>query len=130
MCLGLRRLARAQAAQAVVWVVLGLSLCKRPGQKPCPFLIRLLKWLFQGEDSAWARARTHIRALPRALSTSEDLREPHSVPLVSWGGGGRVSIFLMEKGMSTHFSILAWRIPWTEEPGGLQSMWSLRVRHD
>ena len=31
---------------------------------------------------------------------------------------------LLEKGMATHFSILAWRIPWTEEPGGLQSMGS------
>ena len=30
----------------------------------------------------------------------------------------------LEKGMATHFSILAWRIPWTEEPGGLQSMGS------
>ena len=30
----------------------------------------------------------------------------------------------LEKGMSTHSSILAWRIPWTEEPGGLQSMGS------
>ena len=29
-----------------------------------------------------------------------------------------------EKGMATHFSILAWRIPWTEEPGGVQSMGS------
>ena len=28
----------------------------------------------------------------------------------------------LEKGMATHFSILAWKIPWTEEPGGLQSM--------
>ena len=36
----------------------------------------------------------------------------------------------LEKGMSTHSSILAWRIPWTEEPGGLQSMGSRRVRHD
>ena len=36
----------------------------------------------------------------------------------------------LEKGMATHFSILAWRIPWTEEPGGLQSMGSRRVRHD
>ena len=36
----------------------------------------------------------------------------------------------LEKEMSTHFSILAWRIPWTEEPGGLQSMGSQRVRHD
>ena len=33
----------------------------------------------------------------------------------------------LEKGMATHFSILAWRIPWAEEPGGLQSMGSQRV---
>ena len=32
--------------------------------------------------------------------------------------------------MATHSSTLAWRIPWTEEPGGLQSMGSRRVRHD
>ena len=38
--------------------------------------------------------------------------------------------YLLEKDMATHFSILAWRIPWTEEPGGLQSMWLQRVRHD
>ena len=36
----------------------------------------------------------------------------------------------LEKEMATHSSILAWRIPWTEEPGGLPSMWSQRVRHD
>ena len=36
----------------------------------------------------------------------------------------------LEKGMDTHFSILAWRIPWTEEPGRLQSMVLLRVGHD
>ena len=30
----------------------------------------------------------------------------------------------LEKGMATHFSILAWRVPWIEEPGGLQSMGS------
>ena len=36
----------------------------------------------------------------------------------------------LEKGMTTHASIPAWRIPWTEEPGGLQSMGSQRVRHD
>ena len=34
----------------------------------------------------------------------------------------------LEKGMTTHSSILAWRIPWTEEPDGLQSMGSQRVR--
>ena len=37
---------------------------------------------------------------------------------------------LLEKGMATHFSILAWRIPWTEEPGGLRSMESQRVRQN
>ena len=36
----------------------------------------------------------------------------------------------LEKGMATHSSILAWRIPWTEEPGGLQSMGLQRVRQD
>ena len=37
---------------------------------------------------------------------------------------------ILEKEMATHSSILAWRIPWTEEPGRLQSMGSLRVGHD
>ena len=36
----------------------------------------------------------------------------------------------LEKEMATQFSILAWRIPGTEEPGGLQTMGSQRVRHD
>ena len=37
---------------------------------------------------------------------------------------------LLEKEMATHSSTLAWKIPWMEEPGGLQSMGSQRVRHD
>ena len=36
----------------------------------------------------------------------------------------------LEKEMATHSSILAWKIPWTKEPGGLQSMGSLRVGHN
>ena len=36
----------------------------------------------------------------------------------------------LEKAMAPHSSTLAWKIPWTEEPGGLQSMGSLRVGHD
>ena len=36
----------------------------------------------------------------------------------------------LEKGMATHSTILAWKIPWTEESGRLQSMGSQRVRHD
>ena len=36
----------------------------------------------------------------------------------------------LEKGMATHSSFLTWRIPWTQQPGGLPSMGSQRVRHD
>ena len=36
----------------------------------------------------------------------------------------------LEKEMATHSSTIAWKIPWTEEPGRLQSMQSQRVRHD
>ena len=36
----------------------------------------------------------------------------------------------LEKAMATHSSTLAWKIPWTEDPGGLQSMGSQRVGHD
>ena len=36
----------------------------------------------------------------------------------------------LEKAVATHSSILAWEIPWTDEPSGLQSMGSQRVRHD
>ena len=36
----------------------------------------------------------------------------------------------LEKRMATHSSVLAWRIPWTEEPGGLQPMGLQRVRHN
>ena len=36
----------------------------------------------------------------------------------------------LEKEMAAHSSILAWRIPWTEEPAGLQFRWSQRVGHD
>ena len=45
------------------------------------------------------------------------------VPFLGWDDP-------LEKGMATHSSILAWKIPWTEEPGRLQSMGSPRVGHD
>ena len=41
-----------------------------------------------------------------------------------------VTVALLEKAMAPHSSTLAWKIPWTEEPGRLQSMGSLRVGHD
>ena len=36
----------------------------------------------------------------------------------------------LEEGMAIHSSIIAWRIPWTEEPGGLQSIGSPKIRHE
>ena len=54
-------------------------------------------------------------------ANAEDLRETGSIP-----GSGRSP----EEGMATHSSILAWRIPWTKEPGGLLTMRSRGVGHD
>ena len=42
----------------------------------------------------------------------------------------RLPSIMSEKAMAAHSSTLAWKIPWTEEPGGLQSMGSLGVGHD
>ena len=57
------------------------------------------------------------------------------IPPVSAGDAREVDSILgsgrsLGEGNDTHSSILAWRIPWTEEPGGLQFMGSQRVRHD
>ena len=49
-----------------------------------------------------------------------------TVPFKIWGE----ELKLVEKAMATHSSTLAWKIPWMEEPGRLQSMGSLRVGHD
>ena len=53
-----------------------------------------------------------------AISNARD-----SVPSLGWED-------LLEESMATHSSTLAWRIPWTEEPGGLQSVGVQRVGHD
>ena len=52
---------------------------------------------------------------------------PEDVKLITiWG----IVILEAEKAMATHSSTLAWKIPWMEEPGGLQSMGSHRAGHD
>ena len=63
----------------------------------------------------WQSSR--VSALASFLPKNTQGRSP-----LEWTG--------MEKDMATHSSILAWRILWTEEPGGLQSMGSQRVGHD
>ena len=59
-----------------------------------------------------------VKNLP---ANAGDIRDVGSIP-----GLGRY----LEEGMATHSSILAWRIPWTEEPGRLQFMGLQRVGHD
>ena len=64
---------------------------------------------------------------PSASVVAETVKNPPAVRetrVQSLGGEDP-----LEKGMVTHSSVLAWRIPWTEEPGGLQSMGSQRVGH-
>ena len=56
-------------------------------------------------------------------ASAGDTGDVGSVPRLCWDDP-------LEEGMATHSSILAWRIPWTEEPGGLQSIGQLGVRHD
>ena len=56
---------------------------------------------------------------PPAMQETQKIQ----VPSLSWDDP-------LEEGMATYFSILAWRIPWTEELGGLQSTGSQKVRHD
>ena len=55
-------------------------------------------------------------------ASARDKRDVGSISL-SWEDA-------LEESMATHSRILAWRLPWTEEPTGLQSMGSQRVRHD
>ena len=50
--------------------------------------------------------------------------------LTFWLNNNQLNKGSVEKAMATHSSNLAWKIPWMEEPGGLQSMQLLRVRHD
>ena len=60
-----------------------------------------------------------VENLPTVQETQQEM------PVQSLGGEDS-----LEKEMATHSSILVWEIPWTEEPSGLQSMGSQKVRHD
>ena len=59
------------------------------------------------------------------IKNSPAIHEPQEMLVPSLGGEDP-----LEEGMATHSSMLAWRIPWAEETGGLQSRESQRVGHD
>ena len=68
------------------------------------------------------KKKEYINVNNGASLVTQMVKNPPSQPL-----GGEDPL---EKGVATHSRILAWEIPWTEEPGGLQSVGSQRVRHD
>ena len=68
------------------------------------------------------RGRQRMRQLD-GITDSVDMSFSTRVRSLGWED-------TLEKGMATHSGTLAWRIPWTEEPGGLQSVGSQRVGHD
>ena len=70
----------------------------------------------------WGGARIWAPLVAQMVKNPPAMRETW---VRSWGPEDP-----LEKGMATHSSILAWRIPWTEEPGRLQSMGLQRVQHD
>ena len=109
---------------------------------------RTLEWAAYpfSRGSSWPRSRTGVSCIAGGFFTNWAMREAmRGVWLIkpcknqslsandlftSWHINTLLLFFFLEKAVATHSSILAWRIPWTEEPGGLLSMGSHRVGHD
>ena len=83
---------------------------------------RILEWvvILFSRRSSWPRERSQIFCSAGRFFTAWDTKEALFEKVAYWS----------EKAMAPHSSTLAWKIPWTEEPGGLQSMRSLGVDHD
>ena len=80
------------------------------------YLVYQWEDVFRGQEVGWASLVAQI---------VKNLPPKQETPVQSLGQEDP-----LEKGMANHSSILAWRIPWTEEPGRLQSMGLQRVGHD
>ena len=79
--------------------------------------------------------RQRHRHIPQTAVWLKRRERPQGVGLSgkgSWAVGETLHgrMWCSQKAVAPHSSTLAWKIPWTEEPGGLQSMGSLRVGHD
>ena len=84
--------------------------------------VKFMCWVSQGELVA-----------KNPLANTGDVRDIGLIPgLASFHGEGNSNPlqYSLEKAMTSHSSTLAWKIPWVEEPGRLQSMGSPRVGHD
>ena len=74
---------------------------------------------------AWLLKEKRASLVAQQIKNALAMQEPQETWVQSLGQEDP-----MEEGMATHSGILAWRIPWTQEPGGLRSVGSLRVRCD
>ena len=92
--------------------------CKKTGLK---LNIQKTKIIASSPITSW-----HIDGETMETVTHFTLGAPKSLQMVT----AAMKLKNLEKEMATHSSILAWRTPWTEEPGGLSSMGSHRVRRD
>ena len=72
-------------------------------------------------DLTFIEASQVVLVVKKLLPNAGDIRDTDSIP--GWEDP-------LEESIAIHCCILAWRIPWTEEPGGLQSMGSQTVRHN
>ena len=84
--------------------------------------------LKQGGGRVWAASTSPLLCFARTCLVAQmikNLSAMQETQVRSLGQGDP-----LEKGMATQSSILVWKIPWTEESGGLQSMGTQRVRHD
>ena len=105
-------------------VLLSFSLMKKLRQKAS----NLLQGMKQPGDGQYLHPDDLAQGLPRWRSDKEpscSCRRCKRHGFHPWVGK-----IPLEKGMTTPSSILAWRIPWTEEPGGLRSLGLRRVRHN
>ena len=86
---------------------------------------RIPEWVKWWGEPIWKGCIFHDSIYKAFVKLNNDRDEPQGFLGITVGKDRWV-----EKAMAPHSSTLAWKIPWMEEPGGLQSMGSLRVRHD
>ena len=91
------------------------------------YCLRILASCKNFNFSSWERSSSHVLTVIPILCFNVPLNVSSKFPLPS---NYDSFIIEMEKAVATHSSTLVWKIPWMEEPGGLQSMGSPRVGHD
>ena len=82
------------------------------------------------QGSSQAKDRTQVSHIAGRFFTVNPSGFQERVEIITGVYFYRILLVILEKAMAPHSSTLAWKIPWMEEPGRLQSMGSLRVGHD